>query len=279
MSGTRNALLAAWLPIALATTWLEPAFAEDAPAATAAAATDPALAAAIAAPSRSARFVARDAARHPAATLSFIGLRPDATVVEIWPGGGYWTEILAPYLAKSGTYYAALPAGGQEEQYAAPFRKRLAENPDFAKMIHVTALGAGKTDIAPPGSADFVLTFRNLHNWMAAGTTAEVLRGFYTALKPGGILAVEDHRGDAGQAQDPKALDGYVRQDVAIKLIEQAGFEFLGSSEVNANPRDTKHYPQGVWTLPPTFALGDKDHAKYAAIGEADNFLLKFRKK
>jgi len=123
-----------------------------------------------------------------------------------------------------------------------------------------------------------VLTFRNLHNWMNDGYAEEVLASFYRALKPGGILGIEAHRGRTDKPQDPRAVDGYVRQDYAIRLAQQAGFVLVGSSEALANPRDTKDHPEGVWTLPPTYRLGDKDRARYAAIGEADGFLLKFRK-
>ncbi len=240
---------------------------------------DGALVAAVQSPQRSAKFAARDAARHPLAELTFFGLRPDADVVEIWPGGGYWTEILAPYLRAHGSLTVALPAGDPEDAAgAAKFRAKLSANPAVFGAVKITGLGPGSFDIAPPGSADFVLTFRNIHNWMGGGYAPQAFAAFYKALKPGGILGVEEHRGDASQPQDPKADDGYVRQDYAIALATQAGFRLVGSSEIDANPRDTKHWPKGVWTLPPSFALGAQDHARYAAIGEADNFVLKFQK-
>jgi predicted methyltransferase len=138
--------------------------------------------------------------------------------------------------------------------------------------------GVGESEIAPPGSADFVLSFRNLHNWLKDGFASEAFASFYRALKPGGVLGIEDHRGQRDTAQDPKAEDGYVRQDYAIALAEKAGFVFESSSEINANPKDTANWPKGVWTLAPTFRLGDQDRAMYEAIGEADNFVLKFRK-
>jgi len=244
-------------------------------------AVDPALTAVIASNQRTATFVARDAARHPVEELTFFGIKPESNIVELWPGGGYWTEILAPYLAARGHYTAALPPaknGGEDSSTVAQWRARIAPQAARFGTIHETTLGAGHFDIAPPGSADFILTFRNLHNWMDGGYAAEALAACFRALKPGGILGVEDHRGSNEQPQDPLAKSGYVRQDYAINLAKQAGFEFVGSSEVDANPKDTKDWPSGVWTLPPTFALGDKDRAKYAAIGEADNFVLKFRK-
>ena len=233
---------------------------------------------ALQAPDRTPKNVARDAVRHPEGELAFFGLRPDATVVEIWPGGGYWTEILAPYLASGGTYYAAIPSDAGMAHQAKPFLDKLAADPATYGHVHVTELGQGHDDIAPEGTADFVLTFRNVHNWMEIGDADEMFQAFYRALKPGGILGLEEHRGLATAAQDPKAEDGYVRQDYTVALAKKAGFELLGSSELNANPKDTKVWPKGVWTLPPSYALKDVDHAKYQAIGEADYFILKFRK-
>jgi predicted methyltransferase len=240
---------------------------------------DASLSQAIQSPHRSAKFVARDKTRHPLAELGFFGIKPDSTIVEIWPGGGYWTEILAPYLKAGGTYYLALPDNVPDEVKAtAALRARLGADPATYGGIRYTRLGLSSLDIAPAGSADFVLTFRNVHNWMAQGFAPQAFAAFYKALKPGGILGVEEHRGDPAKPQDPKAENGYVRQDYTISLAKAAGFHLIGSSEINANPKDTKAWPEGVWTLPPSFALGAKDHAKYAAIGEADNFILKFQK-
>lgn len=244
------------------------------------AALDPQLAAVVASKDRDPAFVARDAARHPVQELGFFGLRPDMTVVELWPGGGYWTEILAPYLAKSGHYYAALPPPKDKEESAGvkKWRDRIAAHKERMGTIKETTLGKGQYDIAPPGSADLVVTFRNLHNWVGDGIAPDVLAGCFRALKPGGILGIEDHRGSSDKPQDPKAESGYLRQDYAIELARKAGFEYVGASEINANPKDTKDWVDGVWTLPPTLSQGDKDRAKYVAIGEADNFVLKFRK-
>ncbi len=242
---------------------------------------DGALANAIAGSWRTPRFAARDAARHPAEELGFFGISPAMTVVEIWPGGGYWTEILAPYLRDHGKFYASVspPApGGEDSKADALFRSRLQANKAVYGDVKITQFGKGHDEIAPPGSADLVVTFRNLHNWMDEGWADEALRAIFVALKPGGILGIEDHRGRADQPQDPKAPSGYVRQDYAIELAKKAGFEFVAASEINANPKDTKDWPAGVWTLPPTLELGDKDRARYVAIGEADNFVLKFRK-
>jgi predicted methyltransferase len=241
---------------------------------------DPALAAVAASPLRPAVEVARDRARHPLAELSFFGLAPGETVVEIWPGEGYWTDILGPYLADHGHYYVALPAPSDQEDASdvAHWRARIAAHPGRYGAITETTLDAGDYQIAPAGSADLVLTFRNLHNWMNDGYARQALDACFRALKPGGILGIEDHRGRTDRPQDPKAADGYVRQDYAIALARQAGFELVGASEINANPRDTKNWVGGVWTLPPTLSQGNKDRARYLAIGEADNFVLKFRK-
>jgi predicted methyltransferase len=242
---------------------------------------DPALAAAVASPLRQPAAVARDPARHPVEELTYFGLAQSQTVVELWPGGGYWTDILGPYLAPHGHYYVALPKAGvdaDEDTGVGRWRKRFSGQPERYGTIIQTTLGPGAFDIAPPGSADLVLTFRNLHNWMDGGYASEAVAACVRALKPGGIFGIEEHRGRSDQPQDPKAKDGYVRQDYTIALAQQAGFELIASSEMLANPRDTKDWVDGVWTLPPTLSQGDKDRERYVAIGEADNFVLKFRK-
>jgi len=238
---------------------------------TSAFAKDEALAKAVAAEHRSPNFVARDPARKPREVLEFIGVKPTMTVVEISPGGGYWTEILAPYLRDKGTYYTAVSPRAIEN-----WQKKLDGNKDLYGKVKVTDMSKG--EVAPAGSADVVVTFRNVHNWMSQGTAEQVFASFYKALKPGGILGVEEHRASNDQPQDPKAANGYVREDYTIALAEKAGFKLVSRSELLANPKDTKDHPKGVWTLPPTLALGEQDRAKYQAIGEADNFLLKFQK-
>ena len=246
---------------------------------------DPALKAAVDGPGRDPRFLARDAVRHPLEELAFFGLTPTSTVVEVWPAGGYWTEILAPYLRGGGSYAAALevqPADSPDRdaagKRAAYFKRRLADDPDLFDRVALTALGPGQEGLAPPNSVDLILSFRNLHLWMKQGFAEEALVDFYRALKPGGILALEDHRGNRTGEQDTRAADGYVREDYAKGLAELAGFEFVASSEIEANPRDTADWPHGVTTLAPVFALGAQDRERYAAVGEPDNFVLKFRK-
>jgi predicted methyltransferase len=252
-----------------------PAFADDT--------TEAALQSVVAGKHRSEANKARDQYRHPIETLSFFGIRDDMTVVEIFPGGGWYTEILAPFLKEKGTYYAAgLDPDSSSEfarRSAKAFKDKLDAQPAHYGKVKVTVLAPpDKTAIAPAGSADMVLTFRNIHNWMAAGSADQVFAAMYKALKPGGVLGVVEHRGNPEVAQDPKAGSGYVNQDHAIKLAEKAGFRLVASSEINANPKDTKDYAKGVWTLPPSFAMKDQDRAKYLAIGESDRFTLKFVK-
>ena len=236
----------------------------------------------LASPQRTPANVARDRFRHPLEVLEFFGVRPDSTVVEILPGsGGYYLEILAPYLKDKGLYVAANRDALAPPPYLADHKKllaRLKAEPGLYGTVMVTEFNADLHAIAAPGSADFVLTFRNLHNWMQRNEVEGALRAFRKALKPGGVLGVVDHRGRGDLPQEAQTKNGYVREDVAIVLIEQAGFKLVGKSEINANPKDTKDYPEGVWTLPPTYRLKDQDRAKYAAIGESDRFTLKFVK-
>ena len=236
----------------------------------------------LAAPHRTARNVARDGFRHPLEVLEFFGIKEDSMVVEILPGsGGYYMEILAPYLKQRGRYIAANRDETAPPQYLADQQKllaRLKAEPALYENVLVTQFNADRHEIAPPGSADFVLTFRNLHNWLERNEIDGALRAFHKALKPGGVLGVVDHRGRIDLPQDAQTKTGYVRQDFAVALVEAAGFRLAGASEVNANPKDTKDHPQGVWTLPPTFRLKDKDRAKYEAIGESDRFTLRFVK-
>ncbi|NCT82918.1 MAG: class I SAM-dependent methyltransferase [Comamonadaceae bacterium] len=251
-------------------TWLTATLVAAAAVGAQAQAADP-LKAAVAAEHRSVGNVARDPARHPYETLSFFGIKPGDTVVELAPGGGWYTEILAPYLRERGQLYAA--GGG------ARFKAKMESLPVYGK-VQITSFdpAKGQLDIAPPGSADAVLTFRNVHNWMNGGTAQAVFDAAFKALKPGGVLGVEEHRLPASRTQDPKAGTGYVQEATVIQFAEKAGFKLAGRSEVNANPRDTADHPEGVWTLPPTYALKDKDRAKYQAIGESDRMTLKFVK-
>jgi predicted methyltransferase len=232
---------------------------------------------------RSAENRARDMYRHPRETLLFFGIRPEQTVVEIWPSSGWYTEVIAPLVQGKGKYYAAhVPPNPDNEGVTRALKNyadKLAARPDLYGGVTVTALGPGSTaDIAPPGSADLVVSFRNLHNWMARDFAPDAIAAMYKTLKPGGVLGIVEHRGNPAVPQDPKAASGYVNEDYAIRMIEAAGFRLVAKSEVNANPKDTKDYEKGVWTLPPRFAAGDVDREKYAAIGESDRFTLKFIK-
>jgi predicted methyltransferase len=232
---------------------------------------------------RSAENRARNQARHPMATLEFLGIRDDMTVVEISPGGGWYTEILAPFLRDNGTLYAANYDPESREKYyrtnAKRFLEKLEADPEiYGQVIPTVFDPPAKLDAAPPASADMVLTFRNLHNWMEEGSEEAAMSAMYSVLKPGGILGIVQHRQDPSVEQDRKAESGYVREDYVIALAEAAGFELVAKSEVNANTKDTKNYPEGVWTLPPTYELGDENRDKYQAIGESDRMTLKFVK-
>lgn len=233
---------------------------------------------------RSERNRDRNAARHPGKTLAFFGIEPGMTVVEIAPGGGWYTEILAPYLKREGTLYAAHYDPEHEREYfrnsVARFKEKLAANPALYGDVKISVFSPPDNMApAPDGSADLVVTFRNTHGWMRNGNPVDAFKAMHRALKPGGVLGVVQHRGDPDAAQDPKAESGYIREDVVIEMAQSAGFELVAKSEINANPKDTRDYADGVWTLPPNFRLGDTDREKYAAIGESDRMTLKFVKK
>ena len=230
---------------------------------------------------RSEKNKARDEYRNPVETLTFFGIRPDMTVVEIYPGRGWYTEILAPYLKGSGTLYAAEHPG--DPSYAAlqrsldAFDQKIQDAPELYGEVKRTKL-TKEGHIAPPGSADLVVTFRNVHSLMGSGTEQEAFAAMFKALKPGGVLGVVQHRGDPNVKQDPKAGLGYVNEDYVIELAEKAGFDLAEKAEINGNPKDTKDHPKNVWTLPPSLRLGDEDREKYLAIGESDRMTLKFVK-
>jgi predicted methyltransferase len=242
---------------------------------------DAKLEAAIAGDHRSDENKARDKYRHPLETLTFFGIRPDMTVVEIYPGRGWYSEILAPYLKDSGTFYAAQrpsdPSYAPGQRSLEAFDQKVKDAPEIYGNVKKTTL-TKEGDIALPEKADLVLTFRNVHSWMGSGSEEAAFAGMFEALKPGGVLGVVQHRGDPNMEQDPKGSKGYVTEDYVIALAEKAGFKLADKSEINANPKDTKDYPKGVWTLPPSLRLGDEDREKYEAIGESDRMTLKFVK-
>jgi predicted methyltransferase len=231
-------------------------------------------------------YAARDGYRHPGQTLAFFGIKPTQTVIEITPGSGWYSEILAPYLRARGQYLAAVvdpaavPEGrGREYQQKAraTLEQKFAAAPaqyDHAKLV---AYSPAAPVFGPAGSADLVLTFRNVHNWRMSGQAQGMFKGFYQVLKPNGVLGVVEHRAKADVPADDKS--GYVGQAQVIAMAEAAGFTLAGTSEVNANPRDTKDYPGGVWTLPPSNSHDAADDAKYKAIGESDRMTLKFVKR
>ena len=224
---------------------------------------------------------ARDGARHPAETLKFLGLKPDSHVVEIWPAGGWYTEVIAPFVADEGQFYAAhFPADSDVEFFnraVQQYKEKLAADSEAYGDAQVTVMYPGNMALAPQ-PVDLILSFRNVHNWMSRDFADEAMQAFYDVLKPGGILGIVEHRGDPSREQDPEAKSGYVTEAYTIKMAEKAGFVLDGSSEINANPKDTRDHPEGVWTLPPTLRLGDEDREKYMAVGESDRYTLRFRK-
>ena len=231
---------------------------------------------------RSAANKARDTHRHPLETLAFFGIEPHSTVVELWPFGGWYTEILAPYLRDQGVYYAAAmdpqSASPQELRYNESLNALLATRTDLYSRVRISVLAKNKMDIAPPQSADFILSFRNIHNWVWAGMEKDVFAAAYRALKPGGVLGIVEHRSNDPDFEPRVPGQAYVGEEYAVRLIESAGFKLVARSGINNNPRDTKDHPKGVWTLPPSYALGDVDRERYTAIGESDRFTLKFVK-
>lgn len=232
---------------------------------------------------RSAENKHRDQYRHPLETLTFFDVKDTMTIVEIWPGEGWYTEILALYLREKGKLYAAHVSTDKQSPYQKDklkkFLNKLKDKPKLYDKVTVTVLQPPEhIQIAPEGSADRILTFRNVHNWMKNDQAAAVFNAMYKALKPGGILGIVEHRASPIKPQDTKAASGYVKEDYVIGLARKAGFEFLAKSEINANPKDKKHYSEGVWTLPPSLKLKEKDKDKYLVIGESDRMTLKFLK-
>lgn len=233
---------------------------------------------------RSAQHKSRDQYRHPEQTLTFFEVEPNMSVVEVWPGGkGWYTEILAPLLKDSGTYYAAQFSANSGTPYFTKNLKKFSDKinakPEiYGKTIISTLQPPNHLDIAPKNSVDRVLTFRNVHNWMKNDQADIVFKAMFDALKTGGILGVVEHRALAGSKQDPKAISGYVTEKHVIALAEKAGFKLVAKSEINANPKDTTIHSKGVWTLPPSLRLKEKDREKYLAIGESDRMTLKFVK-
>ncbi|TGX55147.1 methyltransferase domain-containing protein [Sphingomonas gei] len=234
---------------------------------------------AVSAATRTPSNVARDEYRHPLETLSFFGVKPGDTVVEIWPGGGWYTEILGPLTAGKGALWAAVPLPNGVKGVQALQAK------DAKAYGHVKFAAfpwsEGQPKV-PDGSADVVLTFRNVHNWRMGNQEGDyspkAFAQMFAMLKPGGVLGIEDHRLPESASAEREKSSGYIKVSTVRRLAEQAGFKFVASSEVNANPKDTTEWANGVWTLPPTYQLKDVDRAKYAAIGESDRMTLKFRK-
>lgn len=233
---------------------------------------------AVAGPYRTDSNRARDQYRHPVETLKFFGLKPEMTIVELNPGGGWYMEILAPLMANNGHYIAAMPVGAKHsgDEDMASFESRY---PNLASKIEIVNFNPPTHNrIAPDGSVDMILTFRNIHNWMMSGTEKAVFKAAFSALKPGGVLGVVEHRAGPQTKNTAKGMAGYIPEKLVISMAKKAGFKLDQKSDINANPKDKKNYPEGVWTLPPTLHLGDQDRAKYLAIGESDRMTLRFVK-
>jgi predicted methyltransferase len=245
---------------------------------------DEALKAALALPHRSAGNRARDTHRHPYETLRFLGLRPTLTVLELTPGGGWYTEVLAPYLRPQGQFAVAHFAkeGGSEGMRRARsnFEARVAKQPELYDRMRIGTLPVeGRfPDLGEDGSFDLVLTFRNVHNWLEDKSLDSKLLACQRLLKTGGVLGVVDHRASPGTAIETQMKTGYVTEALMEERARAAGFTLAARSEVNANPRDTKDHVNGVWSLPPTFAGKEVDRERLAAIGESDRFTHRYVK-
>ena len=270
----------------------EPAQPDPAPAQTTAAKTEAAkpaenvdsadaLRAAVDNPTRTQEERTRDAYRHPYETLTFLEVKPEHEVLELWSGGGWYTHILAPYLAESGRLHVTVYPEDSEKEYRRKMTQDmsayLAAN-QYTDSVNVITLNTDDLSFGVEDQVDVVLTFRNVHNWVKGGFDQKVYEQAYKALKPGGVFGVIEHRGPKGMTREQSATSGYMDQDQVIKDVQAAGFQFVESSEVNANPNDTKDHPEGVWTLPPSLRLKDTDRDKYVTIGESDRMTLKFMK-
>jgi predicted methyltransferase len=246
---------------------------------------DEALKAAVAGSHRTTAYVARDGSRHPVETLKFMGIRPNMTVVEISPGAGWYTEILAPYLREKGQLILAASDPTSTSEYSRRSAERLKKKLDAQPAIYdKVKLGVfeppAKMSYAPAGSADLVLTFRNVHNWATNGesVTKAAFQSMYDALKTDGVLGVVEHRLPPSRPFDPKFESGYVHVAYVIRMAQSVGFKLQDETEVNANPKDTADHPNGVWALPPTYANKDKERARFDAIGESDRMTVRFVK-
>jgi len=251
-----------------------PSTAASAATSAVASASDP-IAVAVASPTRSPENRLRDVYRHPTETLRFFGVTPTQNVVELWPGRGWYTEILAPLVREQGKLTAVAASG----QYLPPYKEFLAKQPALYDRVQVVEVQPPATlSLGPDGSADVVLTFRNLHGWVTGGYAQPLHEAIFRVLKPGGVYGVVEHRAKAGTSAEESAKSGYISEEAAIQMATAAGFVLEEKAEINANPKDTKDYANGVWALPPSLRGGDADREKFVAIGESDRMTLRFRK-
>jgi predicted methyltransferase len=226
----------------------------------------------------------RDKDRHPVETFDFYGLKPTMTVIEFAPGEGWFTEVLAPVLAKKGKLYAtnADPNGPKDDRmtfYAQRFKLFLERAPEVYGKVETITITPANPSLGLENKADMVVMMRAMHGVVNAGKLEPWLAAMHKSLKPGGVLAIEQHRAKPDAVPEESAKKGYLPEKWVIEKVEAAGFKLAAKSEINANPKDTKDYSDGVWTLPPTYRLGDKDRDKYTAIGESDRMTLRFTKK
>lgn len=243
---------------------------------------DQVLKQALQAKTRSEMSLQRDQFRHPLQTLAFFQVKPDHTVLEIWPGAGWYTEILAPFLNDEGQLIAAhFPEQSQVRFYQTmreKYRQKLAEHRLYQKLVLAEFHPPSVPAIVSGASVDRILTFRNVHNWLKAGYAQKAFYQFYDALTPGGVLGVVEHRALVDASREQMIMSGYVTEALIIELAEQAGFVLDAKSEINANPKDDRIHPKGVWSLPPSLRMGDVDRDLYLAIGESDRMTLRFIK-
>ena len=232
---------------------------------------------AVASEDRTPKNTLRDSSRNPIETLSFFGIESDMVVIELSPGGGWYTEILANYIHYPGTLIAAHWSKDSEIAYyrrgRANFEKKMSNNPMYGRVEIVDLY----SELAEENSVDAVLTFRNLHNWLGPNLD-NIFSNTFKSLKPGGVFGIVEHRAKPGTSMEMMKKSGYVTEAHAIKIAKKHGFELAAKSEINANPKDTADHPKGVWTLPPNYRLKDKDREKYSDIGESDRMTLLFRK-
>ena len=226
---------------------------------------------------RTPKNVMRDKFRNPYETITFFKIESDMTVVELSPGSGWYTEIFANYLHEPGNLIAAHFDSNSDREYFKRGRANFEKKMKSSKMYNNVSIVDLSSNLASENSVDAVVTFRNLHNWIGPQID-KIFENSFKALKPGGIFGVVEHRANPNTTLDAMKKSGYVTEDYAIAIAKKHGFVLVDKSEINANPKDLKNHERGVWTLPPSLRLKDKDKEKYLEIGESDRMTLLFKK-